>query len=270
MNAKEVTESDLVAGLRAVGLEAGDVVLVHSSLSRFGHVAGGAPAVVRALLGVIGPDGTLVVPTFADFFTGQPEQVFDRERTPSRMGVISETVRTWPGAMRSSHPGHPFAAVGPLARELTSRQCEFGWGSDSPLAALEELDGKILLLGVGYNVVTLFHLVEFERRVPYRRVNYYEGTVIIDGVARKVRMPSFDKLPGLRYDFEPLGRELERAGLVREVRIGLAQVRLFRVRAALTLERRRLAADPLYLLDLESRQRFLREHQRFEERQGRV
>jgi aminoglycoside 3-N-acetyltransferase len=253
----EVTEQDILAGLREVGLRPGNVVMVHSSLSRFGYVAGGAPAVVRALLAALGPEGTLVVPTFVRFFVGPPDQVFDRERTPSQMGAVSEAARLWPGARRSSHPGHPFAAIGPRAAEITERPCDFGWGRDSPLATLERLDARILLLGVDYNCVTLFHLPEFEAQVPYRRVNRYSGTLIVNGAARPVVMPSFDKLPGLAYDFLPFGRELEAAGLVQQTQVGASTVRLFDVRPALARERERLAADPLYLLSAESRQKFL-------------
>ena len=253
-----VTQTDIARGLRQVGLAAGDVVMVHSSLSRFGRVAGGAGAVVRALLEVLGPAGTLVAPTFSTFFVGPPGQVFDRERTPSRMGAISEAVRTWPGARRSSHPGHPVSAIGARAAEIAGLQCDVGWGPDSPLAALERLDARLLLLGVGYNTVTIFHVPEYEARVPYRRVQHFTGTVIIDGRPGPVRMPMFRRLPDLKYDFEQLGRELEGAGLVRETTIGRSHVRLFDVPPALALERDRIAADPLYLLDAESRQRFER------------
>ena len=38
--------------------------MVHSSLSRIGHVIGGPGAVIDALLAVIGPDGTLMMPSF--------------------------------------------------------------------------------------------------------------------------------------------------------------------------------------------------------------
>ena len=121
--AVEVTREDIAAGLRRLSLDAGRVVMVHSSLSSFGHVAGGAATVVEALLEVLTPAGTLVVPTFDRFFTGPPDQVFDRERTRSRMGAITEAARTWPGALRSSHPGHPFGAIGREAKAITLGPC---------------------------------------------------------------------------------------------------------------------------------------------------
>src|SRR5687768_12720625 len=89
-----ITSAEIARALRALGLERGDCVLVHSSLSRIGRVAGGAEAVVDALLEVVGTEGTLAVPTFP--FTGsmleylRSDPPFDAETTPSRMGAISE------------------------------------------------------------------------------------------------------------------------------------------------------------------------------------
>ena len=132
------TVQSLGSDLRALGLAAGDTVLVHSSARSLGFVAGGTQAVVQALLDVLGPDGTLVVPTHTPDNTDPadwrnppvPESWwpairsqapgFDRSRTPSRwMGVIAETVRTWPGALRSDHPQVSFAAVGRHAAAVT-------------------------------------------------------------------------------------------------------------------------------------------------------
>ncbi len=96
-----VTQADIETGLRALGLARGDLVMVHSSLRAFGTVDGGARAVAQALLSVLEPEGTLVVPIFRAYFTEGPDQVWYRDSSPSLMGAVSETVRTWPGARRS-------------------------------------------------------------------------------------------------------------------------------------------------------------------------
>ena len=103
-----ITREQIAAGLRGLGLRAGDTVLVHSAMSRLGHVQGGAAAVVAAFLDVLGESGTLAVPTFP--FNGsmlayvRSDPDFDVDLTPSRMGRISEQVRTAPGAQRSLEP----------------------------------------------------------------------------------------------------------------------------------------------------------------------
>ena len=111
------------AGLRQLGIGPGMLIFVHASLSSFGIVEGGAQNVVAAILDVLGPRGTLVVPIFHDYFLKGPRQIWDKERSPSKMGAVSELVRTWPGSRRSAHPTHPIAAIGPLSEELTSMNC---------------------------------------------------------------------------------------------------------------------------------------------------
>ena len=61
---KVQTRDEIAAALRALGLPAGANVFVHSSMSSIGYVEGGADSIVDALLGVLGPAGTLIVPTF--------------------------------------------------------------------------------------------------------------------------------------------------------------------------------------------------------------
>ena len=184
------TVASLSSDLCALGLRPGDTVLVHSSAGRLGFVAGGSQAVVQALLAALGPDGTLAVPTHTPDNTdpagwGNPpvpaswwpairEQApgFDRSLTPSRwMGVIAETVRTWPGALRSDHPQVSFAAVGGRAAEVTGgHQLDDALGEHSPLGAVNRLDGKVLLLGCGHSSNTSLHLAEWRQQSPPRGV----------------------------------------------------------------------------------------------------
>jgi aminoglycoside 3-N-acetyltransferase len=163
------TRASLAADLTALGLRAGDTVLMHSSLRSVGWVLGGQVAVVQALLDVLGPAGTLVVPTQTtgnsdpEYWTrpSVPETwwpvvrehmpAFDPAVTPSvGIGVLAEAVRTWPGAVRSNHPHTSFAAVGARAADLmATHELDSQLGEGSPLAALERVGARILLLGVG-------------------------------------------------------------------------------------------------------------------------
>jgi aminoglycoside 3-N-acetyltransferase len=182
------TTASISSDLRTLGLRAGDTVLTHSAASTLGYVVGGTQAVVQALLEVLGPDGTLVVPTQTgdnsdpagwrnppvpeSWWPVIREQMpgFDRSRTQSRwMGVIAEAVRTWPGAVRSDHPQVSFAAVGRRAAEVTGvHQLDDALGERSPLGAIYRLDGKVLLLGVGHDSNTSLHLAEWRQQAPPR------------------------------------------------------------------------------------------------------
>ena len=176
--------SSLTADLRRLGVVPGAVVLVHSSLKALGYVPGGTVAVALALLDAVGPDGTLVVPTQTGDNSDPagwsrppvPEAwwpviraetpAFDPALTPGRgMGALTEQLRTWPGALRSDHPTTSFAAVGPRAAEVVAvHDLDSQCGERSPLATLERLGARVLLLGAGFGSCTSFHLAEY--RVP--------------------------------------------------------------------------------------------------------
>jgi aminoglycoside 3-N-acetyltransferase len=140
---------------------------------------GGAPTVVSALLDVIGEKGTLAMPTAtpqcADPSTWTEPQLpevwldqvrehlpeFDLRTTPTTMGAIPETFRTWPGTMRSNHPLESVCAHGPAAVEITKQHAlAFSEGRGTPFEKLHELDSRILLLGVGFNRCTALHFAE--------------------------------------------------------------------------------------------------------------
>jgi aminoglycoside N3'-acetyltransferase len=157
-----VTQSDIASGLRRLGLRRGDRVNAHSSLSAFGSVEGGAKAVIRALLDVIGAEGTLMMPTFGQ---GKVE-VWDHDHTPSFNGRITETFRTMPGVKRSWHPTHAYAATGPDAeRYLANAENTIAWGPESPLGRLIADGGWILLLGCKQHSSTAQHHGEVAARV---------------------------------------------------------------------------------------------------------
>lgn len=246
-----VSSADLTAALRALGLAVGDLVMVHSSLSAFGHVEGGAATVVGALLEVLGPEGTLVVPTFSRYLQDEPE--WDRERTPSLMGKISETVRTWPGALRSSHAAHPLAAVGAQAELICRRPYRTGFGPDSPFKTLVERNAWILLMGVSYGNCTLFHLLEAEAQVPYRCLEERPAVITCDGVRDESGGAWEYTNYGGHNDFMTFGKELERRELVRRTTIGNSEQRLFRAAQAYAVGTELMRQDPLYLLTEESR-----------------
>ncbi len=182
------TLPSLVDDLVELGVRPHVTVMVHSSLRQIGWTVGGPVTVIRALLEVIGPEGTLVMPAESPQMSDpadwdddrvKPEwfdtirehlPVFDPETTPTTMGAIAEAFRTYPGTRRSNHPLVSVCANGDRAEQITAEQSlEFCEGRGTPFEKLYDLDAHTLLLGVGFNRCTSLHYAE--SLVPGRRTS---------------------------------------------------------------------------------------------------
>ncbi|MEU6662745.1 AAC(3) family N-acetyltransferase [Streptomyces sp. NPDC046821] len=236
-----VTRGTLTADLRTLGVRPGETLLLHSSLSSLGWVCGGAVAAVQGLLDVLGPEGTLTVPTHTASNSDPAEwsrppvpeawwpeirasmPAYEPALTPtSGMGVIPETVRRWPGALRSAHPQTSFAAVGPLAAEITDGHAlDCALGECSPLARLEARHARVLLLGATFASCTSFHLAEY--RIPSPRAE--TGRAVLTPEGRR-----WETVTDVDLDiagFEELGADFSRDGQVVRGRVGAADALLF-------------------------------------------
>ena len=113
---EEISTTQLTDDLRQLGIQPGSLLLVHTSLRNVGLVSDGPAAVIDALRTVLGPNGTLVMPTMTDSV-----QIYDPRTTPTvHMGIVAETFWRMEGVLRSTHPAGSFAAVGPLAELITA------------------------------------------------------------------------------------------------------------------------------------------------------
>lgn len=167
----------LLAQLQALGVRPGGVLLVHTALSK---VAATAESLIAALLTAVGRAGTLVMPSMAD----DDDTPFDRTATPCRaVGVVADTFWRLPNVLRSDSP-HAFAAHGPLAARITApHPVEIPHGLDSPPGRVYQLNGSVLLLGVGHDADTTIHVAENIAGVRYRQPKY--ATVLEDGQPRR-------------------------------------------------------------------------------------
>jgi aminoglycoside 3-N-acetyltransferase len=242
-----LTMDSLAEQLAACGLSAGQTVVVHSSMSKMGWIAGGEEALIRALLRVLTPTGTLMMPAHTTGNTDPshwrhppvPEHwwpiirehmpAFDPATTPSRqLGRIAELFRTWPGVKRSSHPIGSFAALGPNADYLTcTHRLEGEFAEDSPLGNLYQLDGYVLLIGVGHDSNTSLHVAEQRAVWPGKR-NEREGTAMyVNGVRQWVE---YDSLIFNSDDFAQIGSAYEAQFNIPLGQVGRAEVHFMKQR----------------------------------------
>lgn len=247
------TQARIAQDLSNCGIAAGDAVLVHSSFKSVGKMEGGAEGFIAALSECVGPDGTLIFPTFNFGFCGG--ELFDVRTTPSHMGILSETVRLDPGSTRVAHPIYSFAVVGRHANEAGAIRNISAYGADSLFGKLVEWDGKIAIIGLPYNSsMTFFHHVEEMLGCGYRYMKAFEGTVVDErgrSATRTVTMFVRDVNAGIVTEVEPMGAILEREGVVTLSRVGSADVKVMRARDAFEVTARHFSDEPglLYRID---------------------
>ena len=164
-----VTSEDIRSGLESLGFGRGDRLMVHSSLSSFGRVEGGAQALIKALMDLVGTEGTILMPSFnhgAPVGIGGPG-VYDPLKTRCTDGRVPDTFWRMKGVHRSLNPTHPFAAWGRDAERYTKHHhLTLTMGEDSPLGLLARDGGYQLNIGTSHHTTTAKHLAETMNRSP--------------------------------------------------------------------------------------------------------
>lgn len=238
---RELSRAEVVGQLRALGVEAAGVLLVHTSFRAVRPIEGGPLGLIEALRVALGPDGTLVMPSS----TGDDDAPFDPATTPVSpdLGVVADTFWRLPEIVRSNHP-FAFAAAGPQAKRITSDPLPNPpHSAASPVGQVHQLDGQVLLLGVGHDSDTMLHLAELLAGVAYRVPKHC--TVLRDG--RPVRI-DYEENDHCCARFACMDEWLRARGLQSEGRVGHAHARLARARDIVQVALEHLARDPLLFL----------------------
>jgi aminoglycoside 3-N-acetyltransferase len=228
------TREKLLHDLRALGVEPGDILFVHSSFKSLGPVEGGAESVVSALEAAVGPEGLILMPSFnlVPRDKDKRAKAWNIETAPSTVGWLTEFFRQMPGTHRSDHYSHSVAARGKgakafVADHLSSEGYGSPWdrepwgrtfGSHSPMVKAYRADGKLLMLGVDYQSSTYIHFVEV---VYWNELLDQDPRTKDPGLSR---FPAYFKRPAL-------GGFWDQAGNLSRGFVGAAQCRLFRIQA---------------------------------------
>lgn len=192
------TRSSLTADLRRLGVEAGNVVMVHAGVRSIGTVIGGVNVIVQAIQDAVGPEGTIAAYVdFEPFYADGDDEipVFDKRIAHAARdhGVLHEALRTWPGALRSDHPDAGVVALGPLAEWLVREHPYlYGYGEGSPFERLVQAQGRVLMLGAPLDTITLLHFAEHRARIPDKRVVVYRRLMPGSPAPEWVRFEEFD------------------------------------------------------------------------------
>lgn len=174
------TYSTLKSDLERFPVRQGGVLMLHASIRALGPVRGGVNVVIQALLDSLGPEGTLVAYVdFEPFFDDGEEDeipVFDKRIAHAARdhGVLHETLRNWPGALRSDHPDAGVVAVGAQAAWITNdHPFQYGYGEGSPFEKFVQTNGQVLMLGAPLDTITLLHYAEHKAQIPDKQIHRY-------------------------------------------------------------------------------------------------
>lgn len=165
-----ITRKDVAETLRKLGVKNGDILLFHSSLKSFGQTENGADTVIDGALDAVGEDGTLVAPTLLSKSFYVAYDIWDKNTTPCEIGLIPETFRKRPAALRSDQATHSVAAIGKMAEFLTNSHStskprifpygDYAFSHGSPWQKMYDLGAKVVMMGAPDNTITFRHFVE--------------------------------------------------------------------------------------------------------------
>lgn len=246
-----LTAADVSAALQQLGLGPGDTIFAHSGLSAFGFPQLRRQELTDALLdcffAVIGPHGTLAMPTFTySFCRGE---IYDPITSASRMGALNERLRCREGSRRTPHPLFS-AAVAGCYRDPFCRIDEDSFGPRSIFAHLHGADGWLVFFGVSPQFMTFVHYAEQARGVDYRQFKEFYGQVRLGKTLAAGRATFYCRRLdwNVETNLDRLRDDLAAAGEMRTVTLGGAAIAAIRARDAFNQILRGLDRDQYYLL----------------------
>ncbi len=247
MNQEGITGDQIVSDLKSLGINEGDHVGASLSFKSIGRVRGGPEVFIDALIEAVGSGGTIMMPAYTSFYplsdvrSGKIDYVFDHRTTKANTGLIPEMLRNREASIRSKHPTNSIVAVGQAAEYLTEGHDEEA-PAYLPYSRLAGIDGKILCMGVGDNLIAVRHEAQYLAGlldvVPFKLgVNYRDGDGRIKTFIRRDRGGCIKRLP----EFVP---KLIETGIIKEGKVGNARSLLMPAREGLEAMTAMLKEDP--------------------------
>lgn len=171
---KSLTKEKLINDFKNIGIQYGDTVLAHTSMSKLGYLEDGASTFIDALLEVIGENGNLFMPSSPNddlqLNYAKNNPIFNVQTAPSRLGKITEVFRQYPGVIRSFCPTEPVCGIGPAAKDILKDHHldTTPYDVNSPFRKINKLNAKIVYIGCTLdNAGTSLHTLEDAVDFPY-------------------------------------------------------------------------------------------------------
>ncbi len=246
-NNAKITKQRIIRDLKAIGVKERDHLGLGLSFKRIGYVKGGPEALIDALIEAVGPEGTIMMNAYSEFFypaevrLGWIDYVFDPDLTKVNTGIVPETFRQHKNSIRSQHPTNSVAAVGKFAKYLTDGHDENA-SSYLPYSRLADINGKYLAIGIGDRLVGFRHQAQCAAGllevVPWRRVVKYRDA---DG---EIKTFDLRDRGGCTKRLPELVSHLRTQGLSQDGKIGMARAVLVPAKESLEIMTNLLKNNP--------------------------
>jgi len=243
----KIDKNKLIGDLKALGLDAGDWVALHSSMKSIGWVEGGPAEVIESFIEAVAPGGVVMMPLFVI----PDEKPIDLAVKPTYLGLLPETFRKFPGVVRSPHPTHSVGIYGPEAQEIAQSHRNSTYiGRGSPYHQLALNNGWVLHVGTDFNSGSILHLAEVLAEVPYLDISYprFEQAFTARATDGSIIRAEPKEIPADSKMFYLVQEEMDRRGLLRKGLIGQAPSILARASEILDVAVEMMREDPWQFL----------------------
>ena len=226
-----VSLSDITSGLDVLGVDAGDHVIVHSSLKSFGRVESGPGTVIDALEETITSAGTVMMPTFSSWVLYFLEGVVTRQNERGIVGFEGTLAELWQEmkafAEKDRFSRFPFAHPADVWRRLRKEGflTRYGWTfepdvpeipdvtqvrvlKNTPALSRQELKPWMMPVNTGIIPGT------FAVRPETRRSAQYSGSFTVWGVLTEMLLERHDNHSPQQFEDHPLHRLLMAGGKI--------------------------------------------------------
>lgn len=248
------TLKEIEAALSELSIPKDRIVIVHSSLLKFGLIEGGVAGIFACIRDALGPEATIAMPAFT--FSFGRSRVWHAKDTPSETGALTEYFRKNIATTRSLHPFHSITAVGPMAEELTSGLCPSSFGEQSAFQKLYDFDAINLSVGTEFiGGATFLHIGEEQLQVPYRWMKPFPGEVRdFDGKILDVTFEMYCREIEETHEYDNVWdgcwKDLNKNELFTTTYLKGAMLALSNIRETLDTFKGFLEADPYYCAQL--------------------
>ena len=209
---------------RRVGVKKGDTVMIHGDAGVAALLKTKKHNKIQALFDelqkFIGKKGTILIPSFS--YSACFGKTFDVNKSPSTLGLFSESFRKRSNVKRTLHPIFSFTIYGKKLKFFNSAKINTCFGIGSIFDYFKKVNGKIICLGCSFNRVTFIHHAEEIFGVNYRYKKIFNGTVKVRKKKHKIKVDYFVRKlnDDTSLNLDKLYQYLLRNKLIKEVDFG--------------------------------------------------